>query len=133
MITIILIIISGIFNSIMDTLQHHYYNSVFYKWRFNTFIYKYTNTESWKNKWKDGNKKNGEKFLGSSTIFVWLTDLWHFSKSMQLLTIITAIVLYTPIQVLNNEILNIILLILSYKLIYGIVFQLFYDYILKIK
>lgn len=32
---------------------------------------------SWKNKWKDGDPKKGEKFLGSSTIFVQLTDAWH--------------------------------------------------------
>ena len=33
--------------------------------------------KSWGNKWKNGDKKQGEKFLGSSTIFVLFTDAWH--------------------------------------------------------
>ena len=33
--------------------------------------------KSWVNKWKGGNPANGEKFPGSSTFLVWLTDAWH--------------------------------------------------------
>jgi hypothetical protein len=33
--------------------------------------------KSWKNKWKNGDKKQGEKFWLSSTIFVLFTDAWH--------------------------------------------------------
>jgi len=135
MITIILIIISSIFNSIMDTLQHHYYDSIFYKWRSNHFMFYMTNTESWRNKWKNGNKKNGEKFIGSSTIFAWLTDLWHFSKSIHLLTLLFAIVLYERFEILLdvNIILEYIIVVFSLKIIYAGVFQLFYEYILTIK
>ena len=32
---------------------------------------------SWKNKWKNGDKKQGEKFFGSSRWFVMFTDAWH--------------------------------------------------------
>ena len=32
---------------------------------------------SWQNKWKNGDKKQGEKFFGSSRWFVPLTDAWH--------------------------------------------------------
>jgi hypothetical protein len=32
---------------------------------------------SWRNKWKNGYPADGERFWGSSTIFVWLTDGWH--------------------------------------------------------
>ena len=37
---------------------------------------------SWKNKWKNGEPSQGEKFLGSSTFFVWLTDAWHLFNSL---------------------------------------------------
>jgi len=32
---------------------------------------------AWKNKWKNGDKSQGEKFFGSSRWFVSLTDAWH--------------------------------------------------------
>ena len=32
---------------------------------------------SWKNKWKNGDKAQGEKFWGSSRWFVMFTDGWH--------------------------------------------------------
>ena len=50
---------------------------------FNTSRLKYLNPlfwekhQSWKNKWKNGNPKDGERFLGSSTLLVWITDAWH--------------------------------------------------------
>lgn len=41
-------------------------------------------TQAWKNKWKldaDGEAKVGqERFFGSSTVFVFTTDLFHFCK-----------------------------------------------------
>ncbi len=32
---------------------------------------------SWQNKWKNGDKKQGERFWGSSRWFVAQTDAWH--------------------------------------------------------
>ena len=32
---------------------------------------------AWKNKWKNGDKSQGEKFFGSSCWFVGFTDAWH--------------------------------------------------------
>ena len=33
--------------------------------------------KSWQNKWKNGDKKQGEKIFGSSRWFVLFTDAWH--------------------------------------------------------
>ena len=57
---------------------------------------------SWKNKWKnDGSGTyTKEKFFGSSTFLVWLTDFWHFSKAMMILSICLSIICYKPI--INN-------------------------------
>lgn len=38
--------------------------------------------DTWKNKWKNGDVKQGERFLGSSTFLVWLTDFFHFIKAL---------------------------------------------------
>lgn len=35
---------------------------------------------SWKNKWKNGDPKQGERWFTSSTITVFLTDGWHLMQ-----------------------------------------------------
>lgn len=52
---------------------------------------------SWINKWKQGRKENGEAFLFSSTMLVWLTDFWHLCKTLMILALVISIVLYNPI------------------------------------
>jgi hypothetical protein len=84
LIGLFLIILSGMTEAIMDTLQFHYDTSIFKKFKNQRFWYP---GFSWMNKWKDGNPKNGEKFLGSSTIFVGFTDAWHLFKLIHNFTI----------------------------------------------
>ena len=66
MTVIILLIFAGIFNALMDTSSEDRLHS---KW--------WNKTTGANNKWKLGDKANGERFLGSSTVFVFLTDGWH--------------------------------------------------------
>lgn len=68
----ILILLAGIAKAVQDTLEFHFDTSVFAK--LGDFWNPLT---SWKRKYKNGNPKQGEAFLGSSTIFVSLTDAWH--------------------------------------------------------
>jgi hypothetical protein len=77
---------------------------------------------SWDNKWKSIRGKK-EKFLFSSTIFVFLTDLWHLCKFLMLMFFCVAISLYEPIIVWYFD-------FIIYYTIYGIVFELFYSKIL---
>ena len=46
--------------------------------------------QSWKNKWKGGLRKNGEKFWGSSRWFVALTDGWHLFGILFRVTFLTS-------------------------------------------
>jgi hypothetical protein len=94
MISLILLFIAGICNAIMDVLDFHYNTSIFFNCNNQQWI---NPSISWKNKWKNGDPTQGEKFLGSSTVFVFITDLWHFCKFLMLLLMISAIVLYSPI------------------------------------
>ena len=66
-------ILSGIFKGVQDKLQFHFHKSIFKN--LGTW---WNPEESWRNKWKNGNKEEGEKFLLSSTLLVSLTDAWHF-------------------------------------------------------
>lgn len=93
-VSIILMIFAGICNSIMDVLKTRFYKSVFLGKKPGNWI---DPALSWPNKWKNGDKSQGEKFFGSTTIFVWVTDLWHLAKMLMLVSISLAIVFYSPI------------------------------------
>ncbi len=95
MISIALLIVAGAFNSIMDSISF---------WYESTFFAKYPSLRqfcdpsvSWKNKYKLGNINLGAKFFLSTTSLVFLTDLWHLSKFLMLVSISFSIVFYCPI------------------------------------
>lgn len=93
MITIYLLIISAFTKSIMDTLQFHFDNSIFshlkHLW--------WNPLTSWKNKWKNGDPSQGERFWGSSRWFVRFTDAWHFFQGMMITCLMLSIVLYQTV------------------------------------
>ena len=93
-ISIVLLIFAGICNSFMDALKTRYLKSIFQTWKNQMWV---NPAYSWPNKWKNGLKENGERFPGSSTVFVWVTDLWHLAKMLMLVSIMFAVVLYDPI------------------------------------
>jgi len=75
----LLLVVSGASDGIRDTLQFHYHETGFAQddlfW--NPDI-------SWRNKWKNGDHTQGERFPGSSTVFVWATDAWHLFQTIHL-------------------------------------------------
>ena len=88
--------LAGICNACMDTIRYHWTTSIFFS--LNTKYQQWFRpTLSWRNKWKNGDPNEGERFLGSSTVFVWLTDFRHFAKLLMLLFISLAIVFYHPV------------------------------------
>jgi len=105
MISFILMILAGICNAIMDVLQFKFNGSIF---RFCKNLQWVDPSKSSKNKWKydeNGIWTGKEKFFGSTTFLVWLTDLWHFCKFLMLLFIMCAVIFYTPIIVWWADIL----------------------------
>lgn len=67
--SVVFSVIAGISKAICDLSEEN--KLKFYK---KTFWIK---SLSWQNKWKNGDKKQGEKFFGSSRWFVMFTDAWH--------------------------------------------------------
>lgn len=116
----------------MDTIQFHHKESIFFKIKGPFWNLWFNPSESWKLKWKNGDPFQGERFPGSSTIFVWITDAWHFFQMMMLsafqISIILAILLNIKITILIG-----IIIFTSMKVIYGGIFELFWKYIWKIK
>lgn len=124
----LLIFISGVAKACMDTLQFHYYNSKFDNGKLNEFL----NPQfSWKNKYKNGDKEQGERFFGSTTIFSFLTDGWHLFQSIFLTTLFASIVLYKPI--FNYHEIDAIRMIADFVIlrgVFGFGFVLFYNKLL---
>jgi hypothetical protein len=99
MISLVLIAIASICNSIMDIVRDKYEVSVFNNPNFNR---RYWDAKiSWQNKWHGGNRGLGEKFLFSSSALVWTTDAWHFFKSGMVSCLCLSIIMYEPIITLE--------------------------------
>ena len=67
--SVVFSVIAGISKAICDLSEEN--KLKFYKKTF------WVKSLSWQNKWKNGDKKQGEKFWLSSTFFVAQTDAWH--------------------------------------------------------
>ena len=80
----------------MDVLQFKFVRSIFKRDKVQQWI---DPSISSQNKWKYNEYGIwiGEKFFGSSTFFVFLTDFWHFAKFMMLLFIMASIIFYQPL------------------------------------
>jgi len=78
-----LMFISGAGKGTADYLQFHYEGKSQF-WQPDI---------SWKNKWKNGDPAQGEKFPGSSTLFVCTTDGWHMCNMIHKTAIVGAITL----------------------------------------
>ena len=118
---ILLIIISAISESIMDKIQFHFEKSIFNDNSYNRLFW--NPLYSWENKWnKDLTKP---KFFLSTTLLVFLTDGWHFFKFLRNTTLFIGL----PLLVLSP--INIIISVIIARIIYGLVFTLFFDKLLS--
>jgi hypothetical protein len=77
--TFLFIIIAAAGKAVMDTLRFHFDNSIFAKYKDNTWV---NPALSWQNKWK-----HKSRFLDLlfSTVLVWTTDAWHFFQHIFLM------------------------------------------------
>ena len=66
--SVVFSILSGISKAVMDLSEESKIKGNPLFWHKN---------KSWQNKWKNGDKTQGEKFWLSSTFFVAQTDAWH--------------------------------------------------------
>lgn len=122
MITIFLVILAGILNASMDVVSFKWDKSIFKK-KLNKYAQFLDPKISWKNKYKNGVAALGERFPGSTTIFVFLTDWWHMAKTLMVICFTLGIVFYSPIFGIIDFLL--------YYIIFSVTFEVFYSYILS--
>jgi hypothetical protein len=111
---------AAVSESIMDKIQFHYDKSIFKNSKYNQLFW--NPIESWKNKWKEDLKT--EKFIGSSTLFVFTTDAWHLFKFFRN----TSLFIGLPLIAIGD--MNVILSAVIARVIYGLTFTLCFDKLL---
>ena len=88
--SVVFSILSGISKAVMDLSEESKIKGNPLFWHKN---------KSWQNKWKNGDKKQGEKFFGSSRWFVAFTDAWHLFGIIER---IGFVITYTSVGYLIN-------------------------------
>ena len=114
--SVVFSILSGLFKAVCDLSEEEKIKGNPLFWHKN---------KSWQNKWKNGDKKQGEKFFGSSRWFVLFTDAWHL---FGLLFRLSFIVTYTSIGMLANVSYSYLFGVLVAYVIFAISFHIFYTY-----
>ena len=131
MLSVLFLVLAGMCNAVMDKIVFHWDDSVFkgskLDWWANPEV-------SYKNKWRNNsNSSGGEKFPGSSTVFVWVTDLWHFAQSFMISFFVLAALFYGDgiINYFDNNWFNIFIDFIILKSAFSLTFELFWSVILK--
>ena len=91
-VTAILIALAGLFNGASDSLKFHFDQSFARNWK----PLFWDPAISWRNKYKNGDPKQGRAFFGSTTFLVLFTDAWHLLKFAQMACFRLAVVLLLP-------------------------------------
>lgn len=130
MLSIIFFILAGIANAVMDKIVFHWGRSIFKDTKFEQWA---NPKVSYKNKWKNNsNSSNGERFPGSSTIFVWTTDLWHFAQSFMITFFVLGVLFYDGIVNIEGfYIFNLIIDYIILKTAFSIAFEIFWSKVLE--
>lgn len=118
MIPIILIFLIALFDAFRDTIVFKFDESIFDKIENNWFGNPF---DTWENKYKQPRYLNAERFPFSTTLLVFLTDVFHFSKMLGQIPLILLIVF--PDDLIFNKGWQNFLFYYSFE---NLVFTLFY-------
>ena len=120
--TCLLISASG--KAVMDSIRSCICTTVFRKWEGNKWI---DPAVSWLNKYKNNDPKQGPKFIGSTTVFVFVTDLWHFSQFIFLRFFFSIPILYSFCHPIISWVVDYFIM----SVIFGILFEVIYKILCK--
>ncbi len=125
-VTIPFALFAGVCDGFAQTLYSHYYT---FEKAFPSANDQYWNPhESWKNKYLNCDTFQGEKFPGSTTIFVFSTDAFHLLRTLNKVNLVTLGALEFSAK---REFWEYVVDIVIYSAIYSAGFTLTYDVIFK--
>lgn len=113
---LIIILVAGFFKGLKDQVAFHGLWSNHRFWGMNNGT----------NKWKNGDKNQGERFFGSSTFLVFMTDGFHLLQAMEYLCLFV-VMASNPVWDRLGDLLVYVL----YRLIFGIGFWITYKLLKK--
>jgi hypothetical protein len=112
--------------AIEDTIKFHFGTSIFSQIK-NQKINNWFNPNSYVYMYKNGDPQTEkEAFWGSSRWFAFLVDGWHFFKML----LVNSIILVLTLSLGYHPYVNIFVDTFAIYVIYGLVFQLFYGFVL---
>jgi len=123
----LLLVIAGASNAVMDVLKFRYQDSVFSRLNNQNWWDEF----SWRNKYKDRIPERGERFPGSTTIFVFVTDGWHFFQ-MIWRTSMTLAIIFGVFSTLNFSMWLFFSIFIVSSCLYLGAFNLFYKKLLRL-
>lgn len=120
-------ILAAACNAVMDTIAFKYKRSIF-----NNLNQHYWNpAKSWRNKYKDKMVFKGPAFIGSTTVFSFLTDAWHLFQFLSNSFLALSVVIIYHETVNPNLWYNLGVFIIL-KVTWGIVFETLYGKLFRI-
>jgi hypothetical protein len=122
-------ILAAICDAAMDKISFHYDKSIFRKKGGDTVDHAYfwNPTISWRNKYKRRLPEKGERFPGSTTVFVMFTDAFHLAQAlMNFFIIVTIITGLNALVDVTWDWYDYILVFVAYKASYGFTFEIFF-------
>ena len=121
--SLLMLLLAATFNAVMDKLQFHYDKSVFAPMKSHQ---QWLDPRlSWRNKWRNGDAKQGEAFPLSSTSLVGVTDAWHCAKTLWIDCMMLA--LLAPFtQLVRLRWWAWVLIFFGVKIVYGVIFEIFF-------
>lgn len=121
MIIFLFVFLAGIANAFMDTISHKG-GGILPKGNW------WSMELSWRNKWRNGDPKQGEAFFLSSTALVFLTDAWHFFQFLMITFFCLAISLSFKYDFLYlyNYLVTTIIYTIIFKILFSLGFEIFW-------
>lgn len=124
-----LLILSAIAKATQDVISFKYTTSRFALVKSERFQMWANPALSWRNKYKNGDPKQGPRFPLATTLLVWVTDLFHLAQNIRITAQQLALALHLHVVILFVAPLPywaIILDVILFKLAYGVGFVPFY-------
>ncbi len=124
---IILLIIAGLANGLMDTLSYHFVEgSYLYKFKSKWFG---NPADTWVNKYKDYPEDKSPKYFGATTFLSFTTDAWHFFKFFQLQAFKLIPVMLFPIKITSIVVLDYTIVFIGVTIILATGFHFTYTFL----
>jgi len=118
--------LAAVCNAVMDVVAFKFKRSVFRE--LNPFWW--NPAKSWKNKYKGREPGNGPAYAGSTTVLCFTTDAWHLFQFGMTLFMALSFIFVCQVEI-NLNIVSTLAILLGLKVLWGLVFELFYSKILR--